>query len=178
MIVKNSTEIFKCHYTNASRFDRLSVWSVGIGVMTVLALTPHTGNTYPFLCFGLLYMLIPFWFEFMVHMIRTKSYIELIDNKIVFKRWMCRKVSYPINKIERIQVVDFDTDVVDKLTQDYRLPLSMGMVDVYPRKGVIVFFERKWIKSVQPILFNPIDSELFAYSLAVKSGKTYLLEPR
>lgn len=86
---------------------------------------------------------------------------------------MCRKVSYPIDKIESIQVVDFDTDVVDKQTQDYMLPVAMGKVDLYPRKCVIVFFERKWIKSVRPVFFNPANPELFAQTLAEISGKTY-----
>ncbi len=173
MIEKNNSEIFKCHYTDASRYDRIFVWSMGIGFMVIFILLPHNGNIYPFLIFGLISMLIPIWFEFMVHKIRTKSYIELIDNKIVFKRWMCRKVSYPIDKIESIQVVDFDTDVVDKQTQDYMLPVAMGKVDLYPRKCVIVFFERKWIKSVRPVFFNPANPELFAQTLAEISGKTY-----
>lgn len=166
----NNVKVFECYYTDAPRFDRIFVWGMCIGIMVALILIPKNGNIYPFLFFGLLYMLIPLWFEIMVHMIRTKSYIALIDNEIVVKRWMCRKVSFPIDKIESVRVVDFDTDVVDKQTKDYRLPMAMGRVNLYPQKGVIVFFDRKWIKSVQPIFFNPADPERFAQDLAEESG--------
>ncbi|MDE6094765.1 MAG: hypothetical protein K2G52_01085 [Muribaculaceae bacterium] len=171
MIDKNDIMKFDCNFTDAPRFDRIFVWSECTVLMFILIICRQKDNIYPFLFFGLLFMLIPLWFEFSVHMVRTKSYIELIDNKIVFKGWMCRKASFPIDKIESVRVVDFDTDVVDKLTRDYRLPVAMGRVNLYPQKGVIIFFERKWIKSVQPILFNPIDPEQFAHALAVKSGK-------
>ena len=84
---------------------------------------------------------------------------------------MCRHKSFPIDKIDSIHIVDFDKDKVDKLMQDYRLPMAMGRVNLYPRKGVIVFFNRKWIKSVQPILFNPMDCNQFATALSNISGK-------
>lgn len=175
---KNDIEMFKCHYTDAPRFDRIFVWSLGIGMMVVLILIPAKGNIYPSLIFGLIYILMPFWFEYTVRMRRTKGYIQLIDNNIVYKAWMSRKVSYPIDKIKSVKVVDFDADVVDKLTQDYQLPVSMGKVNLYPRKGVIVFFDRKWIKSVRPILFNPIDPEQFAHTLIEKSCNTSSSESR
>lgn len=163
-------EVFKCYYTDASRSDRLCLWGYCAIMVIVLTLIPNHGNIYPFLICGLIFILIPLWFEFMVHMIRTRSSIELSD-KIVVRRWMCRPGTFPTDKIESIRIVDFDKDQVDKLTQDYRLPMPMGRVDLYPKKGVIVFFDRKWIKSVQPIFFNAADPEKFAMALAAKSNK-------
>ena len=117
-------------------------------------------------------MLIPLWFEFGIYMIRTRSFIELTDNnEIVARRWMCRHKSYPVDRIESIHVVDFDKNKTDKLMRDYVLPMPMGKVSLYPSKGVIVFFDRKWIKSVRPVFFNAADSEQFAMVLAKKSGK-------
>lgn len=166
-----SYSIFKCYYTDAPLFDRFSIWGFSFVMIIVMALIPSAGSIYPMLVFALICMLIPLWFEFMVHMIRTRSAIELTDNEIVVRRWGCRHVSFPIDKIESISVVDFDTDSVDKLTQDYLLPMSMGRVNLYPQKGVIVFFDRKWIKSVRPIFFNAADPDEFAMALSEKSGK-------
>lgn len=58
MIEKNYSEIFKCHYTDASRYDRIFVWSMGIGFMVIFILLRHKGNIYPFLIFELLFMLL------------------------------------------------------------------------------------------------------------------------
>lgn len=102
-------------------------------------------------------------------MIRKKSVIELTDNDIVVKRWPCRHKSFPIDKIESVHVVDFDMDCVDKQTKDYMLPMSMGMVELYPRKGVIVFFDRNWIKSIRPVFFNAANPDLFAAVLSNRS---------
>ena len=163
-------QIFKCYFTDVSLFDRLSVWGYSVVMIIVLALIHKKGHIATVLFLGLLFTLIPLWFEFMSHMIRTRSYIKLTD-RIVFKIWMNRSCSFPIDKIESIRVVDFDKDNVDRLTQQYRLPISMGYVNLYPQKGVIVFFDRKWIKSVQPIFFNASNPEQFAMALAKESGK-------
>lgn len=163
--------IFKCYYTDAPLFDRIYVWGLCVCVVIALALLTKGGNTLLVVIFSLIFMLIPLWFEFGIYMVRTRSSIELTDDEIVVRRWLCGSKSFPIDKVETIRIVDFDKDKVDKLTKDYRLPMAMGRVDLYPRKGVIVFFDRKWIKSVQPILFNPADLSQFANALSTASGK-------
>jgi hypothetical protein len=102
---------------------------------------------------------------------RTRSIIELVDNEIVVRGWIRFRKSFPVDKIESIRVVDFDTDKVDKLTNDYMLARPMRRVNLCPRKGVIVFFERKWIKSVRPVFFNAADPDQFANALSEASGK-------
>lgn len=161
--------IFKCNYTDPPLFDRIFVWGFSICMVIVLVLIPQAG--YIAVIFALIYMLIPLWFEFGIYMVKARSSLELTDNEIIVRRWMCRHKSFPIDKIDSIHIVDFDKDKVDKLMQDYRLPMAMGRVNLYPRKGVIVFFNRKWIKSVQPILFNPMDCNQFATALSNISGK-------
>lgn len=169
---KNEATVFECNFINAPLSDRLMVWGYSVILMLVLTLISNNGHFYIILTCDILLMLIPIWFEFAVHMIRTRSFITLTDKEIVVKRWMSHRVSYPIDKIECVRVVDFDTDHVDKLTQYYRLPMPMGRVNLYPQKGVIVFFDRKWIKSVHPVFFNPANTRLFAQTLAEISGKT------
>lgn len=170
----NSHKVFKCYYTDAPLFDRSMVWGMSVCVIIVLialASSFKTGNKGIAVFFVLLYMLIPIWFELVIYMTKRKGFIELIDNQIVFRAWMRSRKSFPVDKIERIQVVDFDTDCVDKLTKDYMLPTPMGRVSLYPQKGVIVFFERKWIKSVRPVFFNAADPDQFAGALSEASGK-------
>lgn len=173
MADNNGETIFECNFTDASLFDRLSVWCFSVGMILVFAFIPKHGYAYLFaIIFSLIYVLVPLCFEFMIYMIRKRSFIKLTDNnEILVKRWMCRSKSFPIDKIESIRVVDFAQTNTDKLTRDYMLPMPMGKVDLYPSKGVIVFFDRKWIKSVRLIFFNPAYPEEFATALAKKSGK-------
>lgn len=120
--------------------------------------------------FALLYMLIPLWFEFGIYMVRTRSSLELSNGEIIVRRWLRRHQTFPIDKVESIHIVD-TKNLTDKRMKDYRLPISMGRVNLYPTEGVLVFFDRKWIKSVQPILFNPADLNQFAKALSDKSGR-------
>lgn len=169
---KSGERIFECYYTDAPLADRLSVWGISIAMILVFTLIIKVNNIYLLVIACLIYVFIPLWFEFGVYMIRTRSIIELTDNnEIVVRRWMCRRKSYPIDKIESIRVVDFDEDSIDRLTRDCIFPMPVGNVNQYPTKGVIVFFDRKWIKSVRPVFFNAANPEQFAIALANESGK-------
>lgn len=160
--------VFRCNYTDAPLYDRISVWGLCIGVAVALVLS--VSNITLVAIFTLLYMLIPLWFEFGIYMVRTRSSLELTDGEIIVRRWLRRHQSFPIDKVESIHIVD-TKNLTDKRIKDYRLPISMGRVNLYPTEGVLVFFDRKWIKSVQPILFNPADLNQFAKALSDKSGR-------
>lgn len=170
----NPHKVFKCYYTDAPLSDRIFVWTMSVCMIIVLitfASSSKTGNKCLAVIFVMLYMFIPLWFEYGIYMMRTRSIIELVDNEIVVRGWIRFRKSFPVDKIESIRVVDFDTDKVGKLTNDYMLARPMGRVNLCPRKGVIVFFERKWIKSVRPVFFNAADPDQFANALSEASGK-------
>lgn len=115
---------------------------------------------------GLFVLAMPIYWSAIIHQIRTKSFIYLTDNEIVVKVWGRREKTFPINEIEAVEIVDFDKDVVDKRMKYYTLPVSFGRGgDIIPNRGVLVFFKKKWIKSVHPVFFNPADSERFANAL-------------
>lgn len=98
---KSGERIFECYYTDAPLADRLSVWGISIAMILVFTLIIKVNNIYLLVIACLIYVFIPLWFEFRVYMIRTRSIIELTDNnEIVVRRWLCRRKSYPIDKIE------------------------------------------------------------------------------
>lgn len=64
-------------------------------------------------------------------------------------------------------MVDFSSADAGIKMKDCLPPVSFDRGDgLLPKQGVLVFFERKYIKSVRPVFLNPADPELFASALA------------
>ncbi|MDE6196313.1 MAG: hypothetical protein K2F91_00430 [Muribaculaceae bacterium] len=78
--LNENRRVFRCNYTDAPLFDRISVWGLCIGVAVVLVLS--ISNITPVTIFALLYMFIPLWFEFGIYMVRTRSSLELTDGEM------------------------------------------------------------------------------------------------
>lgn len=159
-------QVFPCNFSDAKLSSRLFIWTLSIVYAVAILSASH--NIAILLILGISVLLLPVIWEIMLYYIRTKSYILLTpDNEIALKVWSRRIKSYPIDHIERICVVDFDSDITDKLMKDYAFPVSFGRGgdDLIPDKGVLIFFQRRYIKSVRPVFFNPSDPELLADAL-------------
>lgn len=159
-------QVFPCNFSDAKLSSRLFIWTLSIVYAVAILSASH--NITILLILGISVLLLPVIWEIMLYYIRTQSYILLTpDNEIALKVWSRRINSYPIDHIERICVVDFDSDITDKLMKDYAFPVSLGRGgdDLIPDKGVLIFFQRRYIKSVRPVFFNPSDPELLADAL-------------
>lgn len=125
-------------------------YSVIIGVILELVLIST------FFKVGLLYFGLGFlafcglqvWFVFAS--IRNNHY-EINRNDLIVKCFGGKKEIYSIDKIQKIQFVDYGTEWVRPA------PTS--------RHQLLLYFDRKYFKSVEPRRFGPEDREAFVESL-------------
>lgn len=157
--------VFRCNFT-VSLLSRLFVW---IPSAILLAITLLIADGTVFILVAAAFCLIaPFLWELQMHNIRNKSFICLTaDGKMTIKVWPGCTKSYPVDRIEEVRVVDFSSADAGIKMKDCLPPVSFDRGDgLLPKQGVLVFFERKYIKSVRPVFLNPADPELFASALA------------
>lgn len=92
------------------------------------------------------------------------SYLEITSNgqlKCNFKG--SREVSYPINEIKTIEPATIKD--VEKKYATFPIVVNTKGDELYPPEGVLITFNRAWIKSVFPVYFNPADREGFIYAI-------------
>ncbi len=88
------------------------------------------------------------------------SYLEISsDGQLKCKFKGKKEVSYPINEIKTIEPATI-TDV-EKKYATFPIVLNIRGDELYPSEGVLITFNRAWIKSVFPVYFNPVDIEGF-----------------
>ncbi len=167
-------QIFPCRFLDVPFPLRMFIWIITISMAVVLFVIGGHVCVY---ILGYVYVLMPFVWEYMMYGVRTKSYICLTaDDEIVVKYWPGRLAKYPVSEIESIHVVDFDAGISDKLMKDYMLPISLGRGgEIVPKQGVLVFFKRKWFKSVRPVFFNPTNPAALSAALS-DANKNQLLQ--
>lgn len=168
-------QIFPCRFLDVPLPLRMFIWILTIP-MAVVFFVIGDGQAGVYI-FGCVYVLIPIVWEYLMYGVRKKSYICLTaDDEIIVKYWPGRRATYPVSEIESVYVVDFDAGISDKLMKDYMLPLSLGRGgEIVPKQGVLVFFKRKWFKSVRPVFFNPTNPAAFAAAL-YDANKNQLLQ--
>lgn len=89
-----------------------------------------------------------------------ESYLELTsDNILKCKYKGHREVCYPITEIKRIKAVTLKQ--AEKEFALFPVILNSKGEELYSENGVLITFNRSWIKSVFPIYFNPEDAEGF-----------------
>ena len=88
------------------------------------------------------------------------SYLEITSDgqlKCNFKGK--KEVIYPINEIKTIEQASIKD--VEKKYATFPMVLNTKGEELYPSEGVLITFNRSWIKSVFPVYFNPKDIEGF-----------------
>ena len=75
-----------------------------------------------------------------------------------------RKIEYPIKEIKFIEEATLKQ--AEKKHATFPIVLNTKGEELYPSEGVLITFNRAWIKSVFPVYFNPRDIEGFI--LAIK----------
>lgn len=84
------------------------------------------------------------------------SYLEITPDGTLKCRYYGRaEASYPINEIKSIE----ETSLKDAYRKHAIIPAAFHSKgrDIYPDTGVLITFNRSWIKSVSPVFFNPGD---------------------
>ena len=88
------------------------------------------------------------WLQYMV--IHNSKYI-VTDKEIVVEMFWTKPKKYLIDKIQRIEYVDLGTD--------------WGRNSPSARFQFAIYFERRYLKSVEPRLFGPADRNSFVATL-------------
>ena len=88
------------------------------------------------------------------------SYLEISsDGQLKCKFKGRKEVSYPINEIKTIEPATIKD--VEKKYAIFPIVVNTRGDELYPPEGVLITFNRAWIKSIFPVYFNPADREGF-----------------
>ena len=94
------------------------------------------------------------------------SYLEITSDgilKCVFKGR--KELIYPINEIKAIEQATIKD--VEKKYATFPIALDRWN-ELYPPEGVLITFNRAWIKSIFPVFFNPVDIEGFISAIRTR----------
>lgn len=137
-------QIFKMGWSKAIYY----ISAVGIGVMLIFAYVLFAVGVFFGGIFLLASIMFMVWLQWKT--ISTCRY-ELNGDEIVIRGFGCRQRVYLINKIKKIEYVDLGTD--------------LGRNPPNSRYQLAIYFERKYIKSVEPIRFGPEERDAFVKSI-------------
>lgn len=89
-----------------------------------------------------------------------ESYLEITSDNILKCKYKGRReVCYPIKEIKTIKEATLKQ--AEKEFALFPVTLNTKGEELYSENGVLISFNRSWIKSVFPIYFNPEDVEGF-----------------
>jgi len=88
------------------------------------------------------------WFQ---RLIIKRSRYEICNNELIVKAFANKKITYPINLIQKIEYVDLGTE--------------WGRNTPNSRHQLAIYFDRKYIKSVEPRHFGPEDRHAFVKAI-------------
>ena len=95
----------------------------------------------------------------------TESYLEITSDGTLMCVYKWRGTAkYPIKEIlsiEAISVRDRECTIPKSITGQHD-------PNLYPDEGVLIYFNRKWIKSIYPVFFNPEDIHGFICAINQK----------
>ena len=97
-------------------------------------------------------------------LVRESYFTITSDNRLICVYKGRAKIEYPIKEIIKIEEVTLKQAEL----KHARFPVILNSrgEELYPSNGVLITFNRAWIKSVFPVYFNPKDIEGFI--LAIK----------
>lgn len=94
----------------------------------------------------------------------NESYLEITSDNILKCKYKGRReVCYPITEIKSIKAVTLKQ--AEKEFALFPVTLNSKGEELYSGDGVLITFNRSWIKSVFPIYFNPEDVEGFTSAI-------------
>ena len=112
----------------------------------------------------ILLLTVIFSIYYVRRLVRESYFTITSDNRLICVYKGRAKIEYPIKEIIKIEEVTLKQAEL----KHARFPVILNSrgEELYPSNGVLITFNRAWIKSVIPIYFNPRDIEEFM--LAIK----------
>lgn len=159
--MENERLRFECAFSEkAIRNNRLWIMIYNILVILIICLIIWTSGTTPLniwfsLALIIITVLLDAYSIIYVKRLSSGSYLEITSDGILKCVYKGRKeVSYPINEIISIEESSFK----DARKKRATVPMQVDRWgDLYPSEGVLISFNRAWIKSIFPVYFNPED---------------------
>ena len=149
--------VFKCSFSKKA--IKSNVVTVSVFIVLTIVIVGYfciaSGVWY-----GLLIVLpFPVFAMVMVAYLRRlvkESYLEITSDNILKCKYKGRRiVCYPIKEIKTIKEATLKQ--AEKEYALFPVILNSKGEELYSEKGVLITFNRSWIKSVFPIYFNPED---------------------
>ena len=113
---------------------------------------------------ALLLLAIASYSIYFVRRLVNSSYIEITgDNKLKCIYGGRASREYPINEITNIEEATLKQ--AEKRHATFPVALNSRGMELYPENGVLITFNRSWIKSVFPVYFNPVDIQEFTTTI-------------
>ena len=108
----------------------------------------------------ILMVLLGVYSVYFVRKLARDSYFEITsDDRLICVYRGRAKIEYPIKEMVSIEEATFK----DARQKHATVPVVLNSrgAELYPADGVLITFNRAWIKSIFPIYFNPADIEGF-----------------
>ena len=91
-----------------------------------------------------------------VKRLASESYLEITsDGQLKCKFKGIKEICYPVNEIKTIEESSYKEAIKRHAT--FPATLNTRGNDLNPTEGVLITFNRAWIKSIFPVFFNPAD---------------------
>lgn len=167
--MENESLRFECAFSEkAIRSNRLWIMIYTIFVILIICLIIWSSGTTPLniwfsLALIIITVLLDAYSIIYEKRLSSGSYLEITSDGILKCLYKGRKeVSYPINEIISIEESSFK----DARKKRATIPIQVDKCgDLYPSEGVLISFNRAWIKSIFPVYFNPADVDGFIHAI-------------
>ncbi|MDE5842682.1 MAG: hypothetical protein K2H35_02965 [Muribaculaceae bacterium] len=103
-------------------------------------------------------------------LVRESYFTISSDNRLICVYKGRAKIEYPVKEISKIEEVTLEQ--VEQKHAKFPVVLNSKGEELYPSKGVLITFNRAWIKSVFPVYFNPRDIEGFILAIKQRMEET------
>lgn len=148
--MKNNSQFLTIYVASISIILCYVLWSSGITTLNLWF-------TFSFIAFMILIAVFSMTY---VRRLAKGSYLEITSDGQLKCKFVGRKEEcYPINEIKSIEPATIEEAQKKHATRP--IGLNSKGDDYYPPTGVLITFNRAWIKSVFPVYFNPADIEGF-----------------
>lgn len=125
-------------------------------VIPIIYLGVKTGWVWISIVISSAFILLCLYSLWYVNRLTNGSFLEITSDGILKCQYKGRKtVSYPIAQIRDIEAISLEEACSRFAT--FPVALNTHGAELYPADGVLITFNRAWIKSIFPVYFNPQD---------------------
>lgn len=159
-----SDKLFLCRW---NRPGAGVFFAYGMSAISGVAMLCARPEPYPILYRIIIYSLAAMFLALPVVMIwyqrrlvRRSCYVVTADGYLEARYYLRKPVRYPIAEIEQVRLID-DDNCRSALPRYYTYPVSFGRGGdgMVPDTGVLVYFNRRWYKSINPVLLHACDDD-------------------